>query len=41
MRRKTGEIMKIFEKLEHPKNRGVTFWPKNNWLLVVEIFDQL
>ena len=33
--------MEIFEKLEHVKNQGVTFWFKENRPLVVQIFDQL
>ena len=30
MRRKIGEVMKIFEKLEHPKTWGGTFWSEKN-----------
>jgi hypothetical protein len=34
-------IMKIFEKLEHLKNRGVIIWPEGKRPLVVQVFDQL
>jgi hypothetical protein len=41
VRRKIDEITKVFGKLEHLKNRGVTFWSEKNQLLVAQIFDQL
>ena len=33
--------MKIFEKSEYLKNRGVIFWSKGKRPLVVQVFDQL
>jgi hypothetical protein len=32
---------KIFDSVEHPKNRGVTYWAKNIMPLFVQIIDQL
>jgi hypothetical protein len=34
-------IVEIFGKLEHPKNRGVTYWSERNGPLSAQIFDQL
>ena len=36
-----GEITKIFEKLGHPKNQGVTFWTEKIGSVIVEIWHWL
>jgi len=38
---KIDKIAKIFDSVEHPKNRGVTYWAKNIMPLFVQIIDQL
>jgi len=35
------KIAKIFDSVEHPKSRGVTYWAKNIMPLFVQIIDQL
>jgi hypothetical protein len=41
MRSKIDKIAKISDSIEHPKNRGVTYWAENNMPLFVQIIDQL
>ena len=36
---KIDRIAKIFDSVEHPKNRGVTYWAKNIMPLFVQIID--
>jgi len=33
--------MKVFEKLEHLKDKGVIFWLEGGRPLVIQVFDQL
>jgi hypothetical protein len=41
MRRKIDKITKISDSVEHPKNRGVTYWAENYMSLFGQISDQL
>jgi hypothetical protein len=41
MRNKIDKIAKISDRVEHPKNRGVTYWAENKMPLFVPIIDQL
>ena len=41
MRSKIDKITKISDSVEHPKNRGVTYWAENDMPLLVPIIDQL
>jgi hypothetical protein len=39
VRNKIVKISKVFEKLEHLKNQGVTFWSENDGSFIVLIFN--
>jgi hypothetical protein len=41
MTSKIDKIAKISDSIEHPKNRGVTYWAEDKMPLFVQIIDQL